>query len=460
MDYQIQVEGWAKGPREGSYWERPPERVTVSLQPRLGNQRAGDHARAGGPHRRAQRRRNLHSDCHQSHKSELPMQISPGSPIPGATKSALTLSHVQPGAVGLYEVVVANAAGAARSEPADLEIGLTQGVPVTSTENKFVDTGNGASPKLLAQVLHPEAVGGDTRGFSVAQTFSTEGATSEPGQPEPCGQVGGASQWFVYTAPASGTMRIDTQGSTFNTLVGVYTGSGESFASLEEAGCGYTTNYLTEGQPTVVLPEVLKGTQYFILVDGYQGDSGLARLRIGLGQTLSFHSLPPSQMSVSAGGGATLTATAIGSTPLTYQWQLNGVNLPGATKATYTLAKAQANMEGNYTVVASNMMGAVTSAPPTSLRVQYAPAIVTGPSNLTVRLGQPARFTVTALGVNVKGNPFLSQWYYSNAPLTHATALTYTTPRQHPRNQSGTVLSGDLQQLRSRHQQHRDSFSQ
>ncbi len=356
-----------------------------------------------------------------------------GSPIPGATKSALTLSHVQPGMVGLYEVVAANAAGSARSEPADLEIGLTQGTTATSTENKFVDTG-APSPRLLAQVLRPLATGGDTRGFSVAQTFSTEGATSEPGQPEPCGQAGGASQWFVYTAPATGTMRIDTQGSTFNTLVGVYTGTGESFESLEEAGCGYTTNYLTEGQPTVVL-EAEKGTEYFILIDGYQGASGLARLRIGLGQTLNFQSLPPSQTQVSAGGGETFNVTAIGSTPFSYQWQLNGVNIAGATKAAYTVKGAQSAMEGNYTVVVSNMMGAVTSAPPTSLRVQYAPTIVSGPSNLTVRLGQPAKFVVTALGVNVKTNPFVCQWFYSNAPIARATALTYTIPATRATNQ-------------------------
>ncbi|HEY3857101.1 MAG TPA: FG-GAP-like repeat-containing protein [Verrucomicrobiae bacterium] len=447
-DYQIQVEGY----------QGASGRVVLGTAPGTGYQALSPASGTSIPvitHGPVGRTVTPNASATLTVTASSPSKISyqwyfQGSPIPGATKSALTLAHVQPGMVGLYEVVAANAAGSARSEPADLEIGLTQGTAPIA-ENKFVDAGQAPTPKLLAQVLHLLSTGGDTRGFSVAQTFSTEGAASEPGQPEPCGQPGGASQWFVYTAPVTGTMRIDTQGSTFNTLVGVYTGSGESFESLEEAGCGYTTNYLTGGQPTVVL-EAIKGTQYFILIDGYQGATGLARLRIGLGQPLNFQSLPASQMQVSAGGNETFNVTAIGSTPFSYQWQLNGVNIAGATKAAYTLKGAQSAAEGNYTVVVSNMMGAVTSAPPTSLRVQYAPTLLTGPSNVTVKLGQPAKFVVTALGVNVKTNPFVSQWFYSNSPIARATALTYAIPatratNQGPyhiviRNSYGAVTSG------------------
>jgi hypothetical protein len=350
-----------------------------------------------------------------------------GAPIPTATKSALTISHVQSGQVGLYYVVVANATGPAQSEPASVQIGLAQGEAITSTENKFVNTTNVASPSVLAYRLHPLALGGDTRGFSVAQTFSTVGATTEPGQPDPCGQVGGASQWFVYTAPAAGTLQVNTDGSSFNTLVGVYTGSGESFSDLTEVGCGYATNYLVEGQPSVVLQNLAKGTTYYILIEGFEGASGVAQLQIGLGATLTFRSLPPSQR-VTAGGNATFTVTAIGSTPISYQWQLNGVNVPGATTATCKVANAQEAAEGNYTVIASNVLGPVTSSPPAQLTVQYAPLIVSGPTNEDVKLGAPARFTVTTLGVNVKTNPFHCQWYFDAAPLKNGTGLTLSIP--------------------------------
>ncbi len=176
------------------------------------------------------------------------------------------------------------------------------------------------------------------------------------------------------------------------------------------------------------LPSVAKGTTFYILVDGYQGDSGLAQLRIGLGQTLSFRSLPPSQMLVTAGQTAMFNVTAIGSTPFSYQWQLNGVNVPGATAATFKVLKAQESAVGNYTVIVSNSLGAVTSSPPSALTVQYAPAIESGPSTLTVTLGQPARFSVTALGLNVKTNPFVCQWYFNKEPVPKTDSLTLSIP--------------------------------
>ena len=54
--------------------------------------------------------------------------------------------------------------------------------------------------------LTPLAVGGDTRGFTVSQVFSTVGSTAEPGEPQPCGQVPSASQWFVYQAQMDGML--------------------------------------------------------------------------------------------------------------------------------------------------------------------------------------------------------------------------------------------------------------
>jgi hypothetical protein len=345
-----------------------------------------------------------------------------GLPIAGATSGTLVISHLQPGSVGLYDVLVANAVGSAQSELADLQMAVNQGGKATSTGSIFLNSSNPISPAALATELRPFDLGGDTGGFSVSQVFSTVGALTEPGEPKPCGQVGSASEWFVYTAPGAGIMQMSTEGSTFNTILGVYTGSGASFSSLDEMGCGYSTNYLMEGQPSVVLTNVAKGTTFFLLIQGYQGASGVAHLQIGLGQPLSFRSLPSSLL-VTAGGNATFEATAIGSTPLFYQWQLNGANVPGATKSTFTVVKAQDNAVGNYTVIASNVVGVVTSSPPAVLTVQFAPVIVAGPSNLTVKLGQSAKFTVDTLGVNVKTNPFVCQWYFNGEPVNKATSL-------------------------------------
>ena len=285
-----------------------------------------------------------------------------GVPIPGATGTTFTISHVLPSSVGLYDVLVANAAGSAQSQLVSLQISSNLGGKATSSGSKFQNTTNAASPKSLAVRLRPLALGGDTGGFSVSQVFSTVGAGTEPGEPQPCGQSGSGSAWFVYTAPGAGMLQVSTEGSTFNTILGVYTGSGESFAGLTEAACGYATNYATEGQPSLTIPSVAKGTTFFLLIQGYQGATGVAQLQIGLGQPLNFRDFPSSQI-VTAGNNATFAALAIGGTPLSYQWQLNGANLPGATKSTYTVKGAQNTSVGNYTVVASNIVGAITSSP-------------------------------------------------------------------------------------------------
>ena len=213
---------------------------------------------------------------------------------------------------------------------------------------------------------------------------------------------------------------MNTAGSGFNTILAVYTGPGTDFASLVPQGCGFVTNFQTQGQPGVVVPGVAAGTRYYIMVDGYHGASGQARLQIGLGRPPALVSGPASQFAT-AGSNATFSVGAAGSTNLYYQWQLNGVALAQATNASYTVTNAQTNAVGSYTVVVSNMVGVVTSAPPAVLSLQFAPGITAEPTNVTVALGKKAVLAVAAVGVNTKTNPFHYQWYQGVAPVRGAT---------------------------------------
>jgi alpha-tubulin suppressor-like RCC1 family protein len=65
---------------------------------------------------------------------------------------------------------------------------------------------------------------------------------------------------------------------------------------------------------------------------------------------------------------ASFTVVAAGY-PLNYQWRKDGVDLTGATNASYTLASAQTNQAGSYTVVVGNHLASVMSAPPAVLTV-------------------------------------------------------------------------------------------
>ena len=75
----------------------------------------------------------------------------------------------------------------------------------------------------------------------------------------------------------------------------------------------------------------------------------------------------PSNQTVMAGQPATFTVAATGTTPASYQWQRNGVNLTnggniaGAASATLTVSNMQLADVGYYTVVVTNSHGSVPS---------------------------------------------------------------------------------------------------
>jgi hypothetical protein len=74
----------------------------------------------------------------------------------------------------------------------------------------------------------------------------------------------------------------------------------------------------------------------------------------------------PQNLTVAAGQPATFTVTAAGSPPIAYQWQRNGVNILGATTATYTTPATSAADNGAvFTVQVENSIGGAASNPAT-----------------------------------------------------------------------------------------------
>jgi hypothetical protein len=114
-------------------------------------------------------------------------------------------------------------------------------------------------------------------GTEVAVSGSNVGAGKEPGEPNHAGNVGGASAWWTWTAPESGVYAVSTAGSSFDTVLAVYTGSSVAnlilVAANDDAG-GSSTSGLTFNASA--------GTTYQIAVDGYNGETGTIQLAIYL----------------------------------------------------------------------------------------------------------------------------------------------------------------------------------
>ena len=61
--------------------------------------------------------------------------------------------------------------------------------------------------------------------------------------------------------------------------------------------------------------------------------------------------------------GDEVSLRAAANVDATYQWLLNGVNIPGATSNVLTIASAQLSNAGTYTVTANSPVGSGTSQP-------------------------------------------------------------------------------------------------
>ncbi len=135
------------------------------------------------------------------------------------------------------------------------------------------------------------------------------------------------------------------------------------------------------------------------------------------------------EQTAAAGGTATFTVVATGSTPLSYQWSKGGVAIAGATAATYTTPIVAMSDDGAmYGVLVSNAAGNVTSGaakltvmPVPSLTP---PSITTQPSNQTAAVGEDRDVQRGRDG----STPLSYQWSRGGVAITGATAATYTTP--------------------------------
>jgi ABC-type transporter MlaC component len=336
---------------------------------------------------------------------------------------ALTIANLGQATVGSYVARFTTSDGIAVSaEPTEVQINTLQDGSTSTNSTawiKYLDSANAAfvQPVPGKTVVRKLGGGGDSGGYSCSQVFSTANNSDEPGEPVVCEQNGSHPAWYSYVTPASGSLLISTAGSSFNTILGVFIGPGNSFSTLTNIGCGYTTNYQLDGQPSVCIPNVPTGQTNYIMVEGENGASGAVQLNIYLGDPISISSPPQSQVA-GPGTNVTLAVSASGGTPISYAWQFNGVNINGATNGTLTISNMQSFAAGTYTVVMSNSVSVVT----TQAVVGFANpvSISSAPQSQVAGPGTNVTLAVSASG----GTPINYAWQFDGVFLDGATNST------------------------------------
>jgi hypothetical protein len=106
-------------------------------------------------------------------------------------------------------------------------------------------------------------------------------------------------------------------------------------------------------------------------VYGLDVNNGIIALTYGVpASTAPTITTPPASQTVYTNDPLVqFSVNASGSLPLYYQWQFNGVNIPGATAQSYSLSYPTSSNAGSYTVVVQNIVTSVTSTPPAVLTV-------------------------------------------------------------------------------------------
>ncbi len=277
--------------------------------------------------------------------------------VPDGTNSSWTQAGVGLGDVGQFKVRARIGSRTVTSRSASLGITLAPALEQDfSAADKFSDTVSSGlrlrldSPPAASFSRLPPDVAATSRGYSGSQVFSTVGSLKEPGEPDHCGVPGGASRWFAFEAETDGVLDLNTDGSTFDTILAVYTGTNANFSELASVACDNDSG--TNGVTSSLHFTTVTGTIYYIAVDGVNGASGTVLLNYStLGEqqrpSITVTSAPPANIGLT-NDTVTISGAATDNTDLiAVQWRLT--NSLGST--TWTNATGT----NSWTFVASNL---------------------------------------------------------------------------------------------------------
>jgi hypothetical protein len=199
---------------------------------------------------------------------------------------------------------------------------------------------------------------------------------------------------------------------------------------VTNAGYGYTSApAVVIGSPDGLLPGQTNTTltisnistaslgSYFVAVSDSYGStiSSVANLTLVYPPSITVN--PAGYAGVFRSSGS-LSVSASGTAPLSYQWFLAGTNLPDATNSSYDIASLTLADTGAYTVEVTNLYGSAISSP---ADVDMAPDLSQPFGGVITLWGQNTSLAVGAIG----SGPLSYQWYFNGVSIPAATGSNY-----------------------------------
>jgi hypothetical protein len=205
-------------------------------------------------------------------------------------------------------------------------------------------------------------------GNSVAFSGTLAGATMEPNE-----ALGGnftnffyetQSVWWSWTAPQTSLVTVEMIGASqdgdrngyFRDGMAIYDTTNLNADSIQVAEFALDTSFLCDA----VTFSAIEGSNYQFQLVGWSSTAYQFQL---MSTDTPLILQAPRNLTVSSNASMLFTVVAEGYRPLSYQWQFAGSNLPGQTAPMLALTNIDGSQAGIYTVVVTNIGGAVTSAP-------------------------------------------------------------------------------------------------
>jgi hypothetical protein len=351
-----------------------------------------------------------------------------GTNIAGATGSTYAIASVTAADAGNYDVVVTGSCGSTTSAAAALTVSAAPAITAQPSSQSacvggsvtFSVTATGDGLTYQWRKAGVNIAGATAATYTIASVVAGDAGNYDV-------VISGTCAPAVTSNTASLNLNAASVINTQPTNQTGCVGSSVSF-SVSASGTGLTYQWRKGGvniagatSATYTIPSVVAGDagNYDVVIGNACGasvTSNTATLTIGTATSITTQ---PANQAVCIGSPLNLSVVAAGSN-LTYQWRKGGVNIAGATSATYTVAAASAADAGTYDVVITGTCGNATSTAVT-VTVNPATSITTQPASLTACPGANASFTVTAAGTGLT-----YQWRKDGVVITGATAATYT----------------------------------
>jgi Bacterial Ig domain/Immunoglobulin domain/Immunoglobulin I-set domain len=363
-----------------------------------------------------------------------------GGNIPGATEASLVLNNVTTNNAGIYAVTVSNALGSAISSNATLTVDTAAEVlrlvnidfdaGTTSSKTGFAATGQ-TSSDFWNLYSRDDSHGGYRTIGGLSNLEFADGSISQAGltianAPGAWGNgvPDGMYQGYLYpfnggniildvTNLDVGTYDIylyghglgDDGNSTYTLDV-----NGAAYGSLTTAQGGWNSTVWQEGVQYVVFRGVVvtNAAADVKVVVSPQASSFAVIAGMQIAQvhaptpTAPVITSQPSSQTVSAGANVVFNVGVTGTSPLSFQWQYNGSNITGATKAALSLSSVQLSSAGNYSVTVANGAGSATSSNAVLTVTPFNHVPVADSQNIA--LDQNSSVAITLTGVDADGD--------------------------------------------------------